>query len=436
MNVQARLFRFVTALRASGLDPRCIEQVSERVPAILFELEAQGATAAGGGVPASIRDDALKMLANLTVAARTSGERGPGCRAARKLLRFACHCSGFADLARRAESFRREHHAALRAARDQDLRRQARVIDVDGVHDVLEIRTSCDLESVGRTLGNCLAHGIGVVFYLDELKTGAAEFWAIRRGGTLIGVLSVSTGTRELLGCLGARNEPVPVDRQTMDSIRHTVDAASGERERSLKALRSVLSDLCETRTAGSGRVRPADASGRKFRTRLTAVFKWTPLWPVVNFGESYVDNVFREKVTADVGSIVHCDRAFGYRKRTGIHVGEKRILTVSGEGRMVLLTPAQFIDGRTAVSIYVSCHGNRPVGGAVVVRHALNLVDASLERVSRMTNCHDLSVSCLTGDFRNAGGSISAVEEAAARVLGADTWRVWDLTTDDLFDT
>ncbi len=60
MTVQSRLFRFVTALRASGLDPRRVEQVSERVPVILFELDAQGATAAGGGVPASIRDDALQ----------------------------------------------------------------------------------------------------------------------------------------------------------------------------------------------------------------------------------------------------------------------------------------------------------------------------------------------------------------------------------------
>ena len=116
--MQARLFRFVTALNASGLDPRCIERVGERVPAMLFGLDSQGAHAAGGSVPASIRDDALKMLADLTVAARTSGERAPGWRAARKLLRFAGHCIDFADLARRAERFRHEHHAALRAARE------------------------------------------------------------------------------------------------------------------------------------------------------------------------------------------------------------------------------------------------------------------------------------------------------------------------------
>ena len=45
--MQARLFRFVTALNASGLDSRCIERIGERVPAILYELEAQGANAAG-----------------------------------------------------------------------------------------------------------------------------------------------------------------------------------------------------------------------------------------------------------------------------------------------------------------------------------------------------------------------------------------------------
>ncbi len=56
MTMQARLFRFVTALNASGLDPRRIERVGEHVPAILYELEAQGANATGGAVPAAIRD--------------------------------------------------------------------------------------------------------------------------------------------------------------------------------------------------------------------------------------------------------------------------------------------------------------------------------------------------------------------------------------------
>ena len=435
MTVQARLFRFVTALNASGLDARCIERVGERVPAILFELDAQGANAAGAAVRASIRDDALKMLADLTVAARTSGEEGPGCHAARKLLRFASHCNGLADLARRAERFRHEHREALRAAREQDLRRQESKFDIDGVHDVLEIRSSSHLKSVGRALGNCFAKDTGAVYH-DELKTGATEFWAIRLGGAVIGVLSLNTGTRELGQCLGARNGPVPVDRRTMDAIRHAVDAAPGERERSLEALRSELNDLCETRTAGRRRVRPAEGSARTFGTRPTALFKRTPLLPIANFGEAFVDNVFRESVTPVVGSVVHCDRAFGYRKRTGIHVGHERIVTASGHGRLVLLTPAQFIDGGTAVSIYVSCHGNRPVGDDEVVRRALNVVNAWPRHASLLKNCHEFTVGCLTGNLHNADGSMSGVEKAAARALGADTWRVWDLETDDLFDT
>ena len=50
--------------------------------------------------------------------------------------------------------------------------------------------------------------------------------------------------------------------------------------------------------------------------------------------------------------------------------------------------------------------------------------------------NCHDFAVGFLTGDFHNAESSMSSVEEAAAQALGADTWRVWDRETDDLFDT
>ncbi len=369
------------------------------------------------------------MPADLIVAARTSGEQGPGWRAARKLLRFAGHCKGFTDLARRAERFRHEHHVALRAAREQDLRRQVRRIDVDGVHDVLEIRTSCDLESVGRSLENCLANDTGAGYH-DELKTGVTEFWAIRRSGAVIGVLPVNADTRAVVRCLGARNEPVPVDRRTRDAIRHSVDAAPDARERSLKALRSVLNVLCQTRKIGTGRVRPAGGSGRTFGTRPTAILKWTPLWPMVNIGEALVDNVFREGVSPEIGSVVHCDRAFGYRKRTSIRVGDKRVLTVSGDGRMTLLASAQFIDGGTAVSIYVSCSGNQPVGGVEVVRHALELMDTSPELASRLTNCHDFTVGCLTGDFHDADGSMSSVEEAAVRALGADTWHGWDLET------
>ena len=204
-------------------------------------------------------------------------------------------------------------------------------IDVDGVHDVLEIRTPSDLESVGRALENCLANGTSAD-YQDELKTGVMEFWDIPRDGAVIGVLSVSTDTRELVQCLGARNEPAPVDHRTMDAFRYSIDAALGERERSRRALRSELNDLCQTRTFGTGRIQPARGSGRTFGTRPTASLKWTPLWPMVNIGEALVDNLRREGVSPDIGSVVHCDRALGYRKRTGILVGEKRIRTVSDE--------------------------------------------------------------------------------------------------------
>ena len=235
--MQAQLDRLLTALHTSGLDPRCIEQVERRLSFLLRELRKQEPSSA---VPESIRVDVLKVLADMTAAARSSGEKGPGCRAARKLLRFAGHCSSFADIARHAEQFRREHHEALRTVREQDLRSQAREIDIDAIHSVLEIRTSPDLESVGKILHNCLANRTGSRYH-DELRMGVAEFWAIRRAGNIIGVMSIRTDTRETDGCLGNRNEPVSVDCSTMLSIRHTVDATPGPGERKVSLFNRMI---------------------------------------------------------------------------------------------------------------------------------------------------------------------------------------------------
>ena len=117
--MQAQLDRFLTALRTSGLDPRCIEHVERRFSALVREHREQRASSA---VPESIRIGVLKVLADMTAAARSSGEKSPGCRAARKLLGFAGHCNSFAEIARHAEQFRRGHHEALRTARERELR--------------------------------------------------------------------------------------------------------------------------------------------------------------------------------------------------------------------------------------------------------------------------------------------------------------------------
>ena len=235
--MQAQFDRFLTALRTSGLDPRCIEQVERRLSVLLCEHRKQEPSSAAS---ASIRNDTLKLLADMTTAALCSSQKGPGCRAARKILRFAGSCNSLAEIARKAEQFRREHHEALRAAREQDLRSQAREINIDGIHSVLEIRTSPDLESVGKILHNCLANSTGSRYH-DELRMDVAEFWAIRRAGNIIGILSIRTDTRETDGCLGDRNEPVSVDCSTMLSIRHTVDATPGPWERKVSLFNRLV---------------------------------------------------------------------------------------------------------------------------------------------------------------------------------------------------
>ena len=79
----------MVVLRGSGLDPRSVERIERRQPTLLYEFEAQNANAVDIAVPATVQDDGLKALADLTTAAQTSGERSPGWGAARKLLRLA-----------------------------------------------------------------------------------------------------------------------------------------------------------------------------------------------------------------------------------------------------------------------------------------------------------------------------------------------------------
>ena len=227
--MQGQLYRFLRALHASGLDPRCIERVETRLPLLLRQHREPNANSNS----ASVTVEMMTLLAVLTTAAQTGGGQGPGCRAARKLLRFASHCKHFADLKCRAEQFRREYYGDIRATRERDLRSQAREIDIDGVHTVLEVKLSTDLLSLGKSLRNCLASSTGAGYH-DALRSGTEEFWAIRRDGTVIGVLSISTETRELLRCLGDRNKTVPVDGATMHSIRRALDITAGEPRLSL----------------------------------------------------------------------------------------------------------------------------------------------------------------------------------------------------------
>lgn len=149
------------------------------------------------------------------------------------------------------------------------------------------------------------------------------------------------------------------------------------------------------------------------------------------NTTKSIVDGA-RDKVTPKRGSVVYCDLALGAASHSGIYVGNNQIVQLSGNGRVERVTPKKFIQGKTAISIYVSCKNNQSVGSVQVAKRARSLVGSRRGYNPLFDNCHQFSAGCLTGDFESASNVLWYLKSMASDVLGSNTWRHWDI---ELFD-
>lgn len=151
------------------------------------------------------------------------------------------------------------------------------------------------------------------------------------------------------------------------------------------------------------------------------------------NLTESFIDNVIRDTVDKPkVGSIVYCDLAAGNAEHSGIYVGYNKIVHLNGDGLIESVTPKQFIDRlggfNTAISIYVSCNGLKPVGSKEAAKRAKKMVGIRREYNLLLDNCHQFSAGCLSGDFENANNFMWILKKEASKRINANSWRVWDV--------
>jgi hypothetical protein len=173
----------------------------------------------------------------------------------------------------------------------------------------------------------------------------------------------------------------------------------------------------------------------------------------------SFIDNVFKEKVTPVRGSIVCCDlgdpltkaallaaevleRAATKRSsgrfsldHSGVYVGNGEIVHRDGGGYLASVSPKEFIerlDGwNAAISIYVSCRGEKPVGSAVVARRALAALRDPRHKGYNLLikNCHQFCQYCLTGEEKGlADCTFTSLQDALIEEYGLSGWHVWDI--------
>lgn len=150
-----------------------------------------------------------------------------------------------------------------------------------------------------------------------------------------------------------------------------------------------------------------------------------------LNLIESFVDNVVRDTVDEpSIGAVVYCDLAFGTMEHSGIYIGRDTIIHLNGDGVVETVSPREFLDGTTAISIYTSCFDSWPIGSSQAAERAIrykNSIGAKNYNIL-LDNCHMFTSACLTGDLENADTFLWMLKHTAKEhECMLNNWRVWN---------
>jgi len=145
---------------------------------------------------------------------------------------------------------------------------------------------------------------------------------------------------------------------------------------------------------------------------------------------EHVFDNYVRDTISEPaVGSIVYCDLAFGTSEHSGVYLGQGEIMQLNSQGKIERVSPEKFVSNMSALSIYVSCKADEPVGCPEVAERAKFFQKILLERDYNvlLDNCHQFAAGCLTGDPDNPNNFLWMLKHECEKRLSADSWRVWE---------
>jgi hypothetical protein len=150
---------------------------------------------------------------------------------------------------------------------------------------------------------------------------------------------------------------------------------------------------------------------------------------PAGSLRKSFIDNVLKDKVEPTLGSVLHCS-LFGV-EHTGIYIGNNEIVELLGNGKICCSTPNEFIDNTNAISIYVACNENKPLGGNKIARRAKEMIGNTRDYNLLLDNCHQFTSGCIIDNFENSNNYFLFLEDIIREYLNNGDkieWRVWDI--------
>lgn len=129
--------------------------------------------------------------------------------------------------------------------------------------------------------------------------------------------------------------------------------------------------------------------------------------------------------VTPVDGSVLYTDLVGQYAQHSGIYVGRGKIVELNGQGRIVLVSPQEFTNGRVGHDIFVSCRNGKAVGSPQAAQRARECLGAKRNYHVLLDNCHQFISGCLSGDFENADNLLTLLKNSTERQLQSNEWRV-----------
>ena len=129
------------------------------------------------------------------------------------------------------------------------------------------------------------------------------------------------------------------------------------------------------------------------------------------------------------LGAPVYTKFVGGVIEHSGVCVGLDKILSLQGDGKIIVQSPKEFASGSlTGLSskIYI----------ADIPSHDFDTVNRAMDEANRFkynysltsNNCHMFTIGSMTGDFGNKyGNQFKVVEEITQARHGPVTWVRWD---------
>ncbi|MFM9487938.1 lecithin retinol acyltransferase family protein [Pseudomonas monachiensis] len=136
---------------------------------------------------------------------------------------------------------------------------------------------------------------------------------------------------------------------------------------------------------------------------------------------------------TPAIGGVVYSGLVSGAADHSGIYVGYGRVVHLDGSGRIECVTANVFMNrlkgSNTALAIYTSCKGGKPIGSRKAAAYAKAQIGRKVKYNLLNNNCHKFTLECLSQTPSTFSCLfIEDLKQRSKSFINHDTWRVWDM--------